>query len=33
MRADATRRLDAWLEAWAARRGISAPAALSRLLD
>jgi glycerol-3-phosphate dehydrogenase len=32
-RADATRRLDAWLAAWAARRGVSAPAALSRLLD
>jgi glycerol-3-phosphate dehydrogenase len=31
LRADATRRLDAWLEAWSARRGI--PAALSRLLD
>jgi glycerol-3-phosphate dehydrogenase len=33
LRADATRRLDAWLEAWATRRGIPAPAALSRLLD
>lgn len=32
-RPDATRRLDAWLAAWAARRGASAPAAVLRALE
>ena len=32
-RAAATQRLDDWLAAWAARRGVAGPAALSRLLD
>jgi glycerol-3-phosphate dehydrogenase len=32
-RAEATHRLDAWLAAWAARRGASAPAAFMRALE
>ena len=32
-RAEATRRLDAWLAAWAARRGAAAPATVMRALD